>query len=90
MPRGVGPEGGGGGGDRLGWGHIRILYKAPEDYTKPQLTIQSPDRLYKAPTDNTKAQQDYARTPRIRQRLKISNKDLKYQTRVATDIKLTL
>ena len=34
---------------RLGWGHTRILYKAPEDYAKPQNTIQNPDRLYKAP-----------------------------------------
>ena len=28
------------GGDRLGSGHFRILCKAPEDYTKPQQTIQ--------------------------------------------------
>ena len=28
------------GGDRLGSGHIRILYNAPQDYTKPQQTIQ--------------------------------------------------
>ena len=41
----------------LGWGHIRILYKAPTDYTKPQKTRQSPNRQYKAPTDNTKPQQ---------------------------------
>ena len=27
-------------GDRLGWGHIKILYKAPEEYTKPKKTIQ--------------------------------------------------
>ena len=33
-------EGGAGGKDRLGWGHIRILYKALENYTKPQQTIQ--------------------------------------------------
>ena len=33
---------GGGGGDRLGSGHGRILYKAPEDYTKPQNIIQRP------------------------------------------------
>ena len=26
--------------DRLGSGHIRILYKGPRDYTKPQNTIQ--------------------------------------------------
>ena len=61
----VGP----GGGDRLGWGHIRILYKTPTDYTKPQQTIQSPDklykapeRLYKAPTDYTKPQANYTKT----------------------------
>ena len=42
------PGGGRGGGDRLRWGHIRILYEAPTDYTKPQQTIQSTDRLYKA------------------------------------------
>ena len=42
------------GGDRLGWGHIRILHKAPKDYTKPQQTIQSPDRPYKAPEHYTK------------------------------------
>ena len=49
------------GGDILGWGHIRILYKAPtgytklqKDYTKHQQTIQSPDRLYKAPNYYTK------------------------------------
>ena len=27
----VGPGGEGGRGDRLGWGHTRVLYKAPED-----------------------------------------------------------
>ena len=27
-------------GDRLGSGHIRVLYKAPEYYTKPQNIIQ--------------------------------------------------
>ena len=44
----LGPGGGGeGGGDRLGWGHIKRLYKAPQDYTKPRQTIQSPDRQYK-------------------------------------------
>ena len=35
----VGP--GGEGEDRLGCGHIRILYEAPENFT-------SPNRLYKA------------------------------------------
>ena len=33
---------------------MRLLYKAPTDYTKPQQTIQSPNRQYKNPTDNTK------------------------------------
>ena len=33
---GPGGEGGKGGGDRLWWGRIRILHKAPTDYTKPQ------------------------------------------------------
>ena len=51
-----GEEGGapaeGPGGDRLGWGHFKRLYKAPTDYTKPQKIIQSP--LYKAPKDYTK------------------------------------
>ena len=44
-------------GDRLGWGHIRTLYKAPENYTEPQPTIQSPVTLYKAPP-KTKAYND--------------------------------
>ena len=39
--------GGGGGDDRPGSGHIRILYKAPEDYTKPQQTIQRHKLLIK-------------------------------------------
>ena len=59
------------GGATLGWGYMRLLYKAPTnytkplsnglykaqaDYTKPQQTIQSPNRQYKAPTDCTKPQ----------------------------------
>ena len=32
----VGP----GGGDRLEWGHLKRLYKAPTDYTEPQSPIQ--------------------------------------------------
>ena len=31
---------GGEGGDRLGWGHIQIRYKAQKNYTKPNQTIQ--------------------------------------------------
>ena len=46
-PLPCGPEGGGV-GDRLGWGHTKILYKATEGYTKPQKTVQSPDKVYKA------------------------------------------
>ena len=42
----VGP-GEGEAGDRLGWGHIQTLHKAPKDYTKPQNIVQSPDRQYK-------------------------------------------
>ena len=49
------------GGDRLGWGHIRILYKAPKDYTKPQQTIQSPQKIY-------------TKTYKIRQQPKTLNK----------------
>ena len=33
--------------------------EAPKDFTKPQQTIQSPDRLYKAPTDYTKPPKHY-------------------------------
>ena len=50
-------DGLGGGGYRLGWGHIKILYKAPKDYTKTQKTTQSPEQIYKAPTDYTKPRQ---------------------------------
>ena len=35
------------GRDRLGWGHIRILYKAPTEYSKPRQAIQSPKTLHK-------------------------------------------
>ena len=55
--RGGGQGGGGRGGDRLGWGHIRILYKAPKDYIELQKITQSPNRLYKALTDYTKPRQ---------------------------------
>ena len=34
------------GGDRLGWGHIRILYRAPREYTKPQNIIQRHKTLH--------------------------------------------
>ena len=39
------------------WGHLKILYKAPEDYTKPQNFIERPERLYKAQADYTKPRQ---------------------------------
>ena len=46
---------------------------APTDYTKPQQTIQSPDRLYKAPDKLYKAPK------RLRiQRHKTESNDLKY------------
>ena len=55
-------------GARLGWEHIGILYKAPEDHTKPQHTIpspqqtkQSPNRLYKAPKRLRRAPTDYTK-----------------------------
>ncbi len=55
--RGPGPPAEGPGAARRGaWGrpNMRLLDKAPTDYTKPQQTIQKPDILDKAPTDNTK------------------------------------
>ena len=58
----------------MGWGHITILYKAPEDYTKPKKTIQSPKRLYKAPTDYTKHLKNRQRPTHVKQRHKILNK----------------
>ena len=45
----VGPGGGRGRGGRLGWGHIRILYKAPKDHAKPQQTVQSPKKIIQSP-----------------------------------------
>ena len=54
----VGP-GGERGGKVVVWGHTKILYKAPEDYTEPKI-------LYKAP-------KHYTRTYNTTQRLKISN-----------------
>ena len=67
-----GGEGGKGvGGDRLGWGHVGILYKAPRDYTMPRQTIHSPSKLYKSPTDNTN-------TLSMRRNPNILNKDITY------------
>ena len=50
------PAEGPGAARRGAWGrpNMRLLDKAPTDYTKPQQTIQNPDILDKAPTDNTK------------------------------------
>ena len=42
-------DGGWGRGDRLGWGHIKILYKASKGFTKTQT-------IYKAPKHYTKTQ----------------------------------
>ena len=36
-----------GGRDRLGWGHLKRLYKAPTDYTKPRQAMQRHERLDK-------------------------------------------
>ena len=53
------------------------LYKAPEDYTKPQQTIQSPNTQYKAPETLHKHID-------IRQKPLILDKYPKHLTRVAT------
>ena len=45
--------------------------EAPQDFTKPQQTIQSPNRQYKAPTD-------YTNPLNIKQRPNILNKTLQY------------
>ena len=49
-------------------------YKAPEDYTKPQNIIQSPNTQYKPPTDYTKITKYETKPKNIRQRLEILNK----------------
>ena len=74
-------------GDILGSGH------PPKDYTKPRHTEQSPNRLYKAldrqykdPTDYRKPQKHYTKTRHIKQKPTILNMNLKYSTRVATNI----
>ena len=61
----------------------------------PRKIIQSPDRLYKAPTDYTKAPKDYTKTRNtihliriLDTTLEVLDKDLKYLTRVATNIEL--
>ena len=70
-------EGGSNGGRkvRLGWGHTDILYKAPNEYTKPQQTIQSTNRLYNAPAD-------YPKSLRTIQRHRILNKTCKMLTKI--------
>ena len=67
--------------DRAGWGHIRILYKAPTDYTKPRQTLQSPKKTIQRHRILDKNQKYYTKTYNIRQKpktirqlLKISNK----------------
>ena len=67
--------------------------EAPKDFTKPQQTIQSPDRLYKAPTYYTKPpkdyrnlQKDYIKLLNIKQNPKILDKNPTHWTRVATNI----
>ena len=34
------------GGDRLAWAHLKRLYKAPTDYTKPQKYYTRPHKYY--------------------------------------------
>ena len=64
-----GPVGGGAPAEGPGGGSPKRLHKAPTDFTKPQQTIESPDRLYK----------DIARLYKhiiIRQNLKILDMNL--------------
>ena len=41
---------GGGGEDKLGWGHIQILNKAPTEYKETKQTMEKPERLNEAQT----------------------------------------
>ena len=65
---------------RFGWGHIRISYKAPKDYTKPQRTRESfkdltkPRQTIQRHKILDEPQKDYTKIHNIRQMLKISNK----------------
>ena len=68
----------------MGWGQIRILYKALRDYTKTQHTIQSPNILYKdpkilekAPKIYTKPQAGFTKLHIIRQDPNILDTNLK-------------
>ena len=68
-------RGGGEGGDRLGLGHIQILYKAPEDYTKPQETIQRHEKIIQGPRNTIQGHNIIInKTINIRQTLKIFDK----------------
>ena len=60
-----------------------------KSYIKPQQNIQSPNRQYKAPTDNTKPRQTMQRHQKTTQSPNILDQDLKYSTRVATNVNLT-
>ena len=68
----------------MGWGHIRILYKAPTDYTKPRQTIQSLNGLYKAPRRLHKDPNRLYQDIRNGQNPNILDKDPKYLTRLTT------
>ena len=77
-----------------GWGGEHCGGDTPGCYTKPHKIIQSPNRLYKAPEDYTKPQKTTQSQERLYkpektiQRPEVSDKDLQYSTRVATNINL--
>ena len=72
----------------MGWGHIRILYKATREYTKPQQTIKSPD--YTKPQQNIQSpKKAIQRHKNNIHRHQILDKVLKCLTRVTTNMNLT-
>ena len=68
-------------GDRLGCGHIRILNKAPEEYTNTRNTLQSHTKIIQSPHRQYKARQTLQtfQTPKkIIRRHETSNKTQTY------------
>jgi len=63
-----------------GPGSPERLHKAPTDYTKPQQTIQIPDRLYKAQKRLYKAPTDFTKPQKTLQRHEILVTDIKCET----------
>ena len=43
------PAQGPGGGNRLGWGHLKRLYKGPTDYTKPHKDYTKTENIRQNP-----------------------------------------